>query len=242
MSLVCTKMCKISAIVAARSGSNVRYTRTTHAKADLIGGRGRLRQREDDADARARARARRGRGLACLPRRLSPLRSRSAIRPADHATRPGLQLHGRDGPAPAPAARGRGDPEAGVPPLRRQLRPAGVPRAAPVCDRRGAARLSHVQHVRPLRRAGIPRSTREPAAALEGRARLLPARLHHRPGARRARPPRGRLRHLHPAPASDGRHGRAVLGARDRLGYRRHPPRQLTCCCAPDCRTPISRM
>ena len=41
-------------------------------------------------------------------------------------------------------------------------------------------------------------------------ARLLAARLHDRPGARRARPPRARLRGVHPPAAALRRHGRVV--------------------------------
>ena len=67
---------------------------------------------------------------------------------------------------------------------------------------RGAARL--------LRRARVPRAAGGAAAPVEGPARLLAARLHDRPGARRARPPRARLGQLHPPAAALGGHRRVV--------------------------------
>ena len=63
-----------------------------------------------------------------------------------------------------------------------------------VHGRRGPARLPHRGAARALRRARLPRAARGAAPPVEGPARLLAPRLHDRPGARRARPPRARLR------------------------------------------------
>ena len=100
------------------------------ASTDHPGRRWRLGKREDDAHARAGAAARARAGVARLPRRLPPLRPLAARRHGDHAAAPGLQLHGHHGPAPQAAALRRGRDEAGLPPLRRQLRAARVPGAA----------------------------------------------------------------------------------------------------------------
>ena len=56
----------------------------------------------------------------------------------------------------------------------------------------------------------LPRPAGVAAAPVEGRPRLLQARLHDRRGARRPRPPRARLRGVHPPAAAQRRHRRAA--------------------------------
>src|SRR6476646_769184 len=163
--------------------------------------RGRLRERQDHADPRAGARAGPGAGLARLPRRLPPLRPLAARREGPDPARPGLQPHGHHGPAPDAAAARRGDHEAGLPALGRDVRAAGLPHPRTLPDRGGPARLPHRRPPRLLRHPRLPRPSRESAPPLEGGARLLAAGLHHQPGAGRARPPRARLRAVHPPPA-----------------------------------------
>ena len=65
---------------------------------------------------------------------------------------------------------------------------------APLQRRRGAARVPHRGDAAGLRRARVPQPAGGSAPAVEGAARLLAPRLHDRPGAHGARPPRGRLR------------------------------------------------
>ena len=62
-------------------------------------------------------------------------------------------------------------------------------------------------------------------------ARLLAPRLHDRPGARRARPARARLRGVHPPAAAARRHRRLVPARRRR---RRRSTSTPSCSCAPD--------
>ena len=85
-----------------------------------------------------------------------------------------------------------------------------------VRGRRGAARLPHAE----LRDCFDVRvyldAARGAAPPLEGAARLLAARLHDRPGALRARPPRARLGGVHPAAAAPRRHRRLVPAGRAR--------------------------
>ena len=88
--------------------------------------------------------------------------------------------------------------------------PLVLGRAEAVRGRRGAARLLHRRAAQPLRRARLPRAARGAAPQVEGAARLLAPRLHDRPGARRARPPRARLRGVHPPAAALRRHRRLV--------------------------------
>ena len=97
-------------------------------------------------------------------------------------------------PAPAPSARRRVDPQAGLQAQRRHLRPAGVRDAEGVHGGRGTARLPQRADARLLRRARLPVAARGAAAQVEGSARLLAARLHDRPGAGGARQARARLR------------------------------------------------
>ena len=65
-----------------------------------------------------------------------------------------------------------------------------------------------------LRRARLPGATRGAAPQVEGSARLLAAGLHNRPGARRARPARGRLGGVHPPPGALRRHGGLLPASR----------------------------
>src|SRR6478752_486574 len=132
--------------------------------------RGRLRERQDHTDAGLSARARPGAGLARLPRRLSPLRPLTARRHGRDAARPWLQPHGHHGPAPDAAAPRRGDHEAGLPALGRNVRAARLPHAGSLSDRGGAARLPHRRAPRLLRHPRLPRPTREPAPPVEGGA------------------------------------------------------------------------
>ena len=132
--------------------------------------RRRFRHRQDHAHPRDRPPARQRPRRPRLPRRLPPPRPAAAPRPRHHPAAPRLQLHGRDGAASAAAPRRRGDPEARLPARRRHVRPAGLPRAGAVRDRRGAARLLERGAARLLRRARLPRSAGEPAPPLEGGA------------------------------------------------------------------------
>ena len=116
---------------------------------------------------------------------------------------------------------GRAVPEAGLPPRRRHLRPAGPDRAEEVRRGRRAARLLHRGSAPALRRARLPRPARGAAPQVEGAARLLAPRLHDRPGARRARPARGRLGGVHPPAAAPRRHRRLVPARRRRPGASR---------------------
>ena len=79
---------------------------------------------------------------------------------------------------------------------------------------RGAARLLPAGDARHLRRARVPEPARGTAPPVEGAARLLAPRVHDRPGARRARPARARLRGVHPAAATLRRHARVVPAGR----------------------------
>ena len=91
---------------------------------------------------------------------------------------------------------------------------------------RGPARVLPAGDARGLRRARLPEPTRGPAQALEGAARLHPARLHDRPGACRDRSPRGRFRDVHQAAASIRRHARVVqFDPRQQRGF---PARRRT--------------
>ena len=85
--------------------------------------------------------------------------------------------------------------------------------------RRGAARLPHRGDAHGLRRARLPRPAGVAAAPVEGRPRLLQARLHDRRGARRPRPPRARLGGVHPPAA------RATPTWSSAAGERRGPVR-----------------
>ena len=104
--------------------------------------------------------------------------------------------------------------------------------------RRGPARLPHAGHARLLRRARLPRAARGPAPQVEGPARLLPARLHHRPGAGGARPARARLGPVHPPPGAPRRHGRLVQPAGEAATRTRSTP---SCSCGTPCPNPTSR-
>ena len=124
------------------------------------------------------------------------------------------------GAAPAAPPPRRADPQARVQPRRRYLRPARLRRAPRLHRYRGPARLPHARHARLLRRARLPRPSRGAASQVEGLARHLASRLHHRQGALRARPARARLGGLHPAPGEGRGHRDRVHACRSerRLG------------------------
>ena len=151
----------------------------------------RLRGGQDDAHAGARAHPRRGAGHARRGRRLPPLRPRAAGGARDHAAPSRLQSPRHPRPAPGAPPRPGADPQAGLPAPRRHVPAAPLRARRAVHDRRGPARLPHRGAPRRLRRPGLPRAAGGPAPPLEGPARLLPARLHHRRGARGARSARG---------------------------------------------------
>ena len=144
------------------------------------GDRRRQRGRQDDArpghrdGARARARD------PHLHRRLPPVRPGGPRAARHHAARPGLQLHRRHRAAPAPAGRRRGDPEAALRPLDRHVPAAGLRAAPGVRADRGAAAAAHARHARLAGRQGLPGPRGGPPPAVEGRARLLQARVHAR--------------------------------------------------------------
>ena len=93
----------------------------------------------------------------------------------------------------------------------------------------GLHAFSNAGAARHVRRARLPRPAGGAAPPLEGAARLLAARIHDRPGALGARPPRARLRGVHPAAAPSRRHRRLVpAGHRGQPGAPRlqaHAPR-----------------
>ncbi|CAA9499897.1 MAG: Uridine kinase, partial [uncultured Solirubrobacteraceae bacterium] len=184
---------------------------TDHAR-----NRGGLGVRQDDAEQGTRAAARRGHRHRDLHRRLPQVRPPPARRARHHAAEPGVQLHRHHGPAPAVPAPRRGDPQAGLPAHERHVRPARVPRPQQLHGHRGTARLPQRGDALGLRRARLPRPARVAAAPVEGRPRLLQARLHDRRGARRPRPPRAGFRGVHPPPAPPRRHRRLPHGERGR--------------------------
>ena len=120
---------------------------------------------------------------------------------------------------------------------RRHLRGARLLRAGPLRGHRGAARVLHAGAARHVRRARLPRPAGGAAPPLEGAARLLAARLHDRPGALRARPPRARLGGVHPAAAPPRRHRRLVPAGRR---ARTRSTSTASSRCATRCRTPTS--
>jgi len=91
---------------------------------------------------------------------------------------------------------------------RRHVRAAGVPESRPLRGGRGAARQPHARATLDVRRPGPPEPARGASPALESGPRLLPSRVLNRPSAQRARPPRARLRGVHPPPAALRRLGR----------------------------------
>ena len=100
---------------------------------------------------------------------------------------------------------------------RRYVRPAGVHRARAASRSSRACWATTPRPAPTVRRACLPRPARGAAPALEGPARLLTPRLHDRPGAGRARPPRARLRGLIRPQRTLRRH-RRLLPARRRRG------------------------
>ena len=180
--------------------------------------------RQDHHHARSRADPGRGPGYPRLHRRLPPLRPQAARGPGHHPAASGLQLHRHRRSGPGAPAGGPRDPQARLPPRRRDLRGPRVREAARLHRGRGTARLPHARYARVLRRARLPGAARGSATQVEGAARLLSARLHDRRGARRARPPRAGLGGVHPPPGTLRRHGDLVptgRGRRSRLPRRR---------------------
>ena len=89
-------------------------------------------------------------------------------------------------------------------------RAPALPASGEVPRRRGAAELPHRDAAHRPRRARVPRPARGAAPRVEGEAGLHAARLHDRPGAVGARPPRARRRGVHPPAAGVRRHRREL--------------------------------
>ena len=174
---------------------------------------------------RARAHARRGPGHARRPRRLPPLRPQAARRARRSRrctpTRNYMDImaqhlrHLRAGEPILKPVYQHTDGTFGPPTY---VEPHGF------AVLEGLLGYHTDELLRPLRRARLPRAARGAAPQVEGRPRLLAARLHDRSGARGARPARARLGRLHPPPAAPRRHGRVVPARRRRQqGARRGP-------------------
>ena len=104
-------------------------------------------------------------------------------------------------------------------------------------DQRGPARVLDAGAVRDVRRPRLPRSAGGATPPLEGAARLLAPRLHHRPGADRARPPRAGLGGVHPA-ATPPRRPRHLVPPRRHRATRSISTRASSC--ATRCRSRTS--
>ena len=140
---------------------------------------------------------------ARLHRRLPPLRPPPARRAQHHAAPSRLQLHRHHGAAPRAPARRRAVPEAGLPAHR--TAPSGrsfaiEPERFSVVEGLLGYYTDELRGIYDVRVYLAP--PEELRRQLEGAARLLAARLHDRPGADRARPPRARLGGVHPPAAA----------------------------------------